>query len=244
MRRRWLLLVVAVAAMAATAGCTGTGGVSDQQLAQNATYDWGANAAANATVYVNATGGHYRAVVNVTGANKSTLTFAQRSELGGTNPIPISAVQFRYQNGTVVNASTIQVSQSSGAVTVTLPDERGQFAYTAPTGSRSFAVPVVLSKVSYEVVLPTSMRTDIPIVASVSPGGYERTVSGDRVHLHWSRVTAETVSVQYYLLRDVLLFGGLLALGALIAIGGVVYYRRQIRRLEREREEQGLDVRD
>jgi len=242
MRRRRLLATVAVAALVLSAGCTGGSGVSDQQLAQSATYDWGTNA--NATVAVNATGGQYQAVMNVTGANETTLRFARQSQLGGTNPISISAIQFRYPNGTVVNATSIQVSRSSSAVTVTLPSKRGQFAYTAPAGSRSLAVPVLLSNVSYEVVLPTSMRTDLPIIGSVSPGGYQQTVRNDRIHLHWSAVTANTIDVQYYLMRDVILFGGLLLLAGLIALGGVVYYRRQIRGLERDREESGLDFKE
>ncbi|GAD53200.1 hypothetical protein MBEHAL_1960 [Halarchaeum acidiphilum MH1-52-1] len=244
MRRRWLLLLVAVGLLAAGAGCMGTSTVSDQQLAQNATYDWNATAAQNASVVVNATGGQYQAVVNVTGANASSLRFSQQSQFTGESPVAIRAVQFRYSNGTVVNASAIDVSQSRDAVTVTTPAENGTFAYTAPMGDRSLDVPVVLSGHAHEVVLPAGMRVRIPVFGSVSPGGYERTIVHDRVHLHWNSVDAEALSVQFFLMRDVYLFGGLLGLAALVAVVGLIYYRLQIRRLERERAESGLDVRD
>ncbi|WP_435096950.1 DUF5803 family protein [Halarchaeum sp. P4] len=242
MRRRWLLVTLAVLALAAGAGCLGTGTVSDQQLQRNATYDWNATAAENATVHVNATGDEYQAVLNVSASNETELRFSQSSTFMGDSPVPIAAVQFRYPNGTVVNASAIGVSEDRDAVTVTLPGQRGQFAYTAPMGSRSLSVPAVLSDVSYEVVLPPGMRANVPIVGSVSPGGYERTVVDNRVHYHWDSVSANTVDVQFYLQRDIYIFAGLLALAALVALGGVVYFRIQIRRLEREREESGLDV--
>ncbi|GGL43490.1 hypothetical protein GCM10009037_28670 [Halarchaeum grantii] len=242
MRRRWLLVALAVVALAAGAGCLGSGTVSDQQLAQNATYDWNATEEANASVVVNATGGSYQAVLNVTGSNESELRFSQSSTFTGDQPVPIAAVQFRYPNGTVVNASAISVSEGRDAVTVTPPSENGTFAYTAPMGSRSLGVPVVLSGASHEVVLPDGMRANLPVFGQVSPSGYERTVVDDRTRLRWSSVDANQLSVRYYLERDVYLFAGLVALAALVAVGGVVYFRLQIRRLEREREESGLDV--
>ncbi|MBP2250874.1 hypothetical protein J2754_001191 [Halarchaeum solikamskense] len=244
MRRRWLLLLAAVGLLAVSAGCLGTSTVSDQQLNQNATYEWNATQAQNASAVVNATGGQYRAVLNVTGTNGSAMRFSQTSQFTGERPIPIRAIQFRYPNGTVVNATAIDVSQSRDAVTVTPPGDRGQFAYTAPMGDRSLDVPVVLPERSHEVILPAGMRVRVPVFGSVSPGGYERTIVDDRVHVRWDSVDAESLSLQFFLLRDVYLFAGLLALGGLVAVGGIVYYRRQIRRLERERAESGLDVRE
>lgn len=242
MRRRWLLVALAVVLLSASAGCMGQSAVSDQQLGQSASYDWGSPAAANATVAVNATGGHYRAVMNLTGRNETKLRFAQASQLGGTNPVSVSAIQFRYPNGTVVNASSIAVSQSNSAVTVTVPSKRGEFAYTAPMGGGSLSVPVVLSGASYDVVLPPSTRVDIPVFGTVSPGGYERTTSGDRTRLHWASVNADSIGVHFFLMRDVYLFGGLLAAAAILAVLVVAYFRYRIRQLERDREESGLDV--
>lgn len=244
MRRRWLLVLAAVGLLAVSAGCLGTSTVSDQQLNQNATYQWNATETQNASVVVNATGGQYQAVLNVTGTNQSEMRFSQSSQFTGESPIPVRAIQFRYPNGTIVNATAIPVSQSRDAVTVTPPADRGKFAYTAPMGDRSLTVPVVLPGRSHEVILPTGMRVRIPVFGSVSPGGYERTIVDDRVHVHWDAVNANSLSLQFFLMRDVYLFAGLLALGGLVAIAGVVYYRRQIRRLERDREESGLDVHD
>ncbi|MFB6078235.1 MAG: DUF5803 family protein [Halarchaeum sp.] len=240
MRRRWLLVAFAFVALAASAGCLGGGTVSDQQLAQNATYDWHANE----SVSVNATGSEYHAVLNVTGANRSELRFSQSNAFTGETPIQLSAIKFRYPNGTVVNASAIPVSESRDALTVTLPAQRGQFAYTAPTGSRSVTVPVVVSDVSYSVTLSAGMRVSVPLVSSVQPSGATATLAEGRVHLAWQSVSADEVYVKYYLERDVYIFGGLLALAALVALGGVVYFRRLIRGLERDRVESGLDVED
>jgi uncharacterized protein HemX len=50
--------------------------------------------------------------------------------------------------------------------------------------------------------------------------------------------------VSYYLARDLWIFGGVLALFLLVGIGGVAYYLLQIRQLERQREETGLDMGD
>lgn len=251
MRRRWLLAVLCVAALAASAGCTGTSTVSDSQLAQNATYGWGQNA----TVAVNVTDGQYRAVVNVTGANATQLQFSQSSQLGGSSPIAISALQFRYPNGTVVNASAFDVSQSNKAVTVKPPATAGELAYTAPAGGHSVSLPGIVSggshsvsipalvAGSYDVTLPAGMRVGLPVVSDVSPGGYRTVTTGDRVRVRWASVDAgSTVSVQYYRLRDLAIFGGLIGIALLAVVLVVVYFRLKIRRLEREREESGLDV--
>jgi nitrate reductase gamma subunit len=50
------------------------------------------------------------------------------------------------------------------------------------------------------------------------------------------------VSVRYYLQRDLYIFGGLLGLIIVVGIGGLLYRRRQIERLRKQRTEMGLDV--
>ncbi|WP_336036897.1 DUF5803 family protein [Halobacterium yunchengense] len=232
---RKLRLAVAVVALALLAGCLGGGPTpSDQQLAKNATYDWDTDA--DVTVVVE--GGKYQTVADVNGTQK--FRFAQSSGFGGRNPLFISAVQFRYPNGTVVGADRIDVASRDQRTVVELPADEGTFAYTANAGSRSATIPLDFEG-SHEVVLPGGMRVSFPLFGSVSPGGYEKTVEDNHVHLYWDSLSSATISVSYYLERDLLLFGGVVAVLSAAAIGGVVYYRLRIRRLQRERERSGLE---
>jgi len=238
-RRRLWVAALAVAALAVTAGCLGAGGgggPSDEQLAENATYEWDRDA----DVRVNVTGGQYAVVAAVD--NQSEVRFAQRGGFGGRNPLPISAVQFRYPNGTTVDSEGIDVSTRNSRTVVTFPEDNGTFAYTAPAGSRQVSVQVGFEG-SHELVLPPGMRVSFPVLGYVEPGGFERSVEGDnRVHATWESVDSGTIDARYYLQRDLVLFGGATGVLALAAVAGVVYYRLRIRRLEDEREAAGLDV--
>lgn len=232
---RKLKVAVAVAVLAVTAGCLGGGPTpSNQDLQEDADYDWDTDA--NVTVVVD--GETYRTVADVTETEKIRL--AQTSGFGGRNPLFISAVQFRYPNGTVVGADEIDVSSHNQRTVVELPAENGTFAYTANAGSRSATIPLDFEG-SHEVVLPAGMRVSFPLFGNVDPGGYEKTVEDNRVHLRWDSLSSATIDVEYYLERDLMLFGGIIAVLTALAIGGVVYYRLRIRRLEREREQAGLD---
>ena len=78
----------------------------------------------------------------------------------------------------------------------------------------------------------------------MSPGNYEteRDAQG-RVHVVWAEpVTADTVSIRFYLQRDLYIFGGIVALVGAVGGGGLFYYRRQIDRLRQQRLEMGIDV--
>jgi hypothetical protein len=234
-----LKVALGVLALVALAGCAGTGlggspAPSDEQLAENATYDW----SHDADVTLNVTGGEYKTVADVNGSERVRL--ASTSGFAARNPVSISAVQFRYENGTVVGADAIDVSTRDQRTVVDLPAANGTFAYTGSAGTRSVNAPLDFEG-SHEVVLPPGMRVSFPVFGDVSPGGYEQSVEDNRVHLQWSSLSSATVSVDYYLVRDLYIFGGLLGALSLVAVGGVVYYRLRIRRLEREREEAGLD---
>lgn len=232
-------LAVGVLLLAVLAGCAGTGlggtpAPSDEQLEENATYDWDRDA----DVTVNVTGEQYQTVADVNGTDRVRL--ASTSGFGGRNPLPISAVQFRYENGTVAGADAIDVSTQNQRTVVDLPAENGTFAYTAPAGSRSVNAPLDFEG-SHEVVLPPGMRVSFPVFGDVSPGGYEKSVEDNRVHLRWDSLSGATVSAEYYLQRDLQIFGAVLGVLGVLTVGGVVYYRLRIRRLEREREQAGLD---
>ncbi|MCG1002647.1 MULTISPECIES: DUF5803 family protein [Halobacterium] len=235
-RRKVALGVLALVALAGCAG-TGLGGApapSDEQLAQNATYNWNSDA----DVTLNVTGQQYKTVATVNGTERVRL--ASTSGFAGRNPVQISAVQFRYENGTVVAADAIDVSTRNQRTVVDLPAANGTFAYTGTAGARSVNAPLDFEG-SHEVVLPAGMRASFPIFGDISPGGYETSVEDNRVHVRWSSLSNATVSAEYYLVRDLYIFAGLIGVLSLAAVGGVIYYRLRIRRLEREREEAGLD---
>ncbi|MFC3478954.1 DUF5803 family protein [Halobacterium litoreum] len=234
---RKLLVAVAVAALAVSAGCLGAGGggPSQQQLEQNATYDW----QKDTDVAIDVGGGEYRVVATVD--NQSEVRLARNTGFGGRNALSISAVQFRYENGTQVGADAIDVSTRNSRTIVTFPASNGTFAYSANAGGRSVTVPVGFEG-SHELVLPSGMRVSVPVFGVVEPSGWQKTVEDNRVHVRWESLDGGTIDAKYYLQRDLLLFGGITGALTVVALLGVVYYRLQIRRLEDEREQAGLDV--
>lgn len=231
-----LKLAAGVLLLAVLAGCLGGGPTpSESDLAENATYDWDTDA--DVTVVVE--GEEYRTVADVEETEKVRL--ARTSGFGGRNPLFISAVKFRYPNGTVVGSDAIDVKSHDQRTVVTLPAENGTFAYTANAGTRSATIPLDFEG-SHEVVLPQAMRVWFPLFGSVDPGGYDKTVEDNRVHLEWDSLENATIDVEFYLVRDLYLFGGTIGVLTLAALGGVAYYRLRIQRLEEEREQAGLDL--
>ena len=228
--------VLAVLGLVVLAGCTG-GVVNEEDLAAEASYDWDTDASAT----INVTGSEYRAVMVL--ENQSTVELYRVAEIGGEEPLAIRAIQFRYPNGTVVNASSIEVEEADSRTIVELPASNGMFAYSTRSASGDLLVPVAVNG-SHEVILPPGTRIDVPIIGVAEPRGYESTVVGDRVHLYWDSMDSDTITVSYYLERDLYLFGGLIGLVVFIAGAGWLYFRYQLRGLEAERADAGLDVED
>lgn len=227
---RRLAAVAALVALAMLAGCGG-GGIDRAALSENATYDW--NTTANATYDVS-DDGEFTAVLNL--QNRSSVAAYQYDRFGDETPMQLSAVKFRYRNGTVVDAAALTVETDSGRTVVQAPRSNGTLAFTASHGSKRFVVPTAVSG-SHVVSLPSGMRVSVPLFGHVRPGGYETTLSDDRVRIRWDDVEAgTTIDVQYYLGRDVYIFLGLVSVLFGIAVAGVIRFRLQIRRLERERE--------
>jgi hypothetical protein len=223
MRRR-ALIGLAVVALALTAGCFG-GGVDEEALAEDRSYDW--NTSADVTVDVGSD--EYKAVFEV--RNGDTLEVYRLDQIGGEQPVPIRGVRFRYPNGTVVGPERIGVEQDGDRTVLSPPGNSGQLAYSAPTLPKRFAIPVLVEG-SYEVILPAETRVTGFLLGSVSPGSYERTIQDDRVHLRWTDTPSNQIQLEYYLVRDRYIFYGLVALLAVLAVAGVIYYRLQIRSLE------------
>lgn len=242
MKRRLALLALLVASVALT-GCAGLFGPDEpdqERLGGNASYDW----ETNATVSITVNRSSFEGVYDLT--NQSSLTVYRRGELGEEHRLPISALRYRYENGTVVeysnDSSVLTVTPTSDRVTIDVPNgTTGQIAFTAPRHGKRFTTQVFLQG-SHAVTLPPNARVGIPLLSQVSPRGYETDVDGDRMTIRWENVTSQRLSVRYYLQRDLLLFAGVVGVSTLVGSSGALYYYYQIRRLKRRREEHGLDV--
>jgi len=223
---RRLLAVAALALLVASAGCSalmpGGGEVDRAKLAQNATYDWDTRA----DVTLNVTSDHYYAVYRV--ENRSTLAFSGFERLNERRPLEIEAIAFQYPNGTVVGADAMAAEANDTHVAVTLPAERGRFAYRVPTRGKELHL-ATAAQGSYEVILPPNTRVRYPLLGRVDPGGYETSMQDGRVHVTWDEVTDDRVTVRYYLVRDFWIFAGLVLVGALAAVVGLTYFWLQLR---------------
>jgi hypothetical protein len=215
----------------------GSGEISEDRISQNATYEWDTSA----DVTLNVTSGEYHAIYDF--SNRSQLDVHQVESLGEEQPVEVAAVQFRYPNGTVVKLDQGHVEKKNSKTVITPPADTGKLAYTASHRGKSFTQPVYVEG-SYEVVLPPGMRVGNFLLSQVRPDAdrTELVAETGRVHIHWAEVTTDSIVVRYYLARDLTIFAGLIAVGVVVAILGLAYYRLQIRQLEREREEMGLDV--
>jgi hypothetical protein len=245
MNRRHLLAAGCLALLALTAGCFGPGAISSEQLDQDPAepYQWDTDRDVHIAVQTNSA---FRAVYNVSGSGESIELF-RRDGFGGRNPLDVRAVRYRYPNGTVITGSELEargggIDRSRETVTVTFPgDEGGKLAFTAGATPKRFSLPVFVEG-SYEVVLPPNRRVDIPVFGSVSPRGSTAEVVDGQTHIRWEEVTSRGVTVQYYLQRDIPIFGAIAAVSLVIGLGGAYYYKRQIDQLREMREEMGLDV--
>lgn len=243
---RRLRVAVAVVLLALTAGCLGGGSISDARLDERppAPYEWDAGEDAHITVTENA---RFQAVYRVNG---SSLELYRSDGFGGRNAIPVSALRYRYPDGTVINGSRLDergggVDRSRNEVNVTVPAdaEGGKVAFTSASTPKRFSLPVFVEG-SHVVVLPPNRDVAFPIFGSVSPAAdsVERTAD-DRVRIRWNELsTNRNVVVQFYLERDLRIFAGIVAVTLVVGLGGLYRYRRQIERLREQREELGLDV--
>ncbi|MFB6194998.1 MAG: DUF5803 family protein [Haloplanus sp.] len=249
MNRRHLLPALGLVFLLLTSGCAGLFGgqpISDDRLDEKppSPYAWDSDVDAHITV---TGGGQFQAVYRL---DRTSMELFRRDGFGGRNAIPVSAVRYRYPNGTVITGTGIverggSIDRSRSRVSITLPpgapDAGGRLAFTSSSTPKRFGLPTFVNG-SYAVVLPPGRRVSVFPFGKVHPSGYEVEPVGDRRVIRWDSVEAEAISVQYYLQRDLYIFGGAAVVLAVVGLGGVLYYRRRIEALREQREELGLDV--
>ncbi len=247
MNRRLALAVLAVALLALTAGClawaTGGGEVDDEVLDREPAepYEWETDRDAHLSLH---TADEVQAVYRV--EEGQTLRLYQSTGLGTEGPLDISAVRFQDEDGTQINGTELRdsedgdVDQTPDEVYVTAPAD-GQLAFSAGATPRRLALPVFVEG-SYEVVLPEDYRMDFFLFSNTAPRGGQTEIIDNRVHITWEEVTGGTIVAQYYLERDLYIFGGAVVILSAVAVGGLYYYRRQIDRLHDVRVSMGLDT--
>lgn len=240
--RRHVLALGLLALLVALAGCsaiTGGGDPDEETLVGNGTYDWETDA--NATIEVNQTS--FTGIYNL--ENRTSIDLYQEDGLGQEHALDISVLRFRYANGTVVTVrnSSMDVERGGGRTTVTLPGNvTGQLGFTAERFGKTFAIPTYIEG-TYDVTIPRGTRVGIPLLGQVNPGGFSTNIRDDgRMMVSWDDVESDSIRISWYLQRDVYIFGTIVIVGIAFAIGGSLYYWRQIKQLEARREEVGLDV--
>lgn len=239
MRRR-LLAAVLVLSLAALAGCAsflGGGQPDSEELNASGNYDW--DTPANTTY--NVTRSQFTAVIR---PNGTSVVVYRTDEIGTDEPMPLRALQFRYPDGTVVtaNATGLSARNEGQRTNISVPQSEGQVAFTAPRpNAKRFAMPVFVED-SHAVILPPRARVGIPLLSNVNPGNYNTSVTDNRMTVQWGSVERGPVVTRYYLQRDILLFGGIASILAVVGLVGGVYYLYQIRTLRRRREDIGIDV--
>ncbi len=234
MNRRLFLAIGCLAILVLLSGCLG-GATSEDGLAADAEYDWDTDA----TVTLDLSEGSYTTVIQLEDVDEFRIY--QSTRYGTEHPVGVRAVQFRYPNGTVVDADHIGVRETRNSVYIEPPAPNGTIAYTASKQSNEFTSPVLKSG-DWEIILPDGHRVDNIVLGTVRPGGYEAELVDDRVHLRWDELSSGTIRIQHYFARDLYLFAGLVVAAAIAGAIGIGYVYRQIKALRREREELGLDM--
>ncbi|RRJ33138.1 DUF5803 family protein [Halocatena pleomorpha] len=214
-------------------------GLGEQTDSENITYDW--NTSTNATLTLQSE--QYQSVYDL---ENDKLELYTHGPLGSERTLDVRAVKYRYSNETVVTTDhpDLSVEKSNSRTIVQAPNGDGQIAFVTDKSPKSITTPVFLEsdKPSYEIVLPRNMDIAAPIIGTASPGGYETSTEDGRVHIVWDAVSSSSVSVRYYLVRDLYILGAVLGIGLLGGLAGVGYYLFQIRRLKRLRQRMEVDA--
>lgn len=241
MNRRALALV-AFAALVFLSGCTtffGGGEIDEEDLLGDQEYDWDGNA--TATYDLSVSSDSYAAVVEL--RNQSSLEVYRSTLVRGDRSVDVADLKFQFENGTVVNATHpgLTATEGSDETEIGVPASNGSVAWTAARGGKSWSTPVYVEG-SHQVHMPESTRVGIPLLSQTSPSPDRSTVEGDQMTLYWEEPDSSSISIRYYLVRDLYIFGSIAALALVLGGGGLIYYLKEIRAARKKREEIGLDI--
>ncbi|SIR73866.1 DUF5803 family protein [Natronorubrum thiooxidans] len=242
MNRRLVFAVLVVGLLVVGAGCSAfSGGIPDEDLDREQEYDDLRDSDADVAIDIEegslTSNGEFRAVYDLEDTDELSL---YRSNIYSDQALEIHSVRYWYPNGTEVTGSELDIEQGDTSTDVRVPDGNGTVAFSGEAGRKTFSLPAYVEG-SYEITIPEDHRTSNFLFGDVTPSGYEREIVDDQERLTWDEVDS-TISLRYYLTRDIPLFIGLVATVAVIGGAGAAYYYRQVKRLRKQREEMGLDV--
>ncbi len=198
-------------------------------------YRWNTNASAS----VNITDGTYQTVLTL--ENRTNVSLFGPGEFGGKAALPVEAVAYRYPNGTVANASVLSVEEIDERTVISAPEPGGQVAYTAQVRSSELYLSVAVNG-THAVTLPPGAEIGFPIIGGATPRGYTVERGADRLTVTWENPDSQLVTVDYYQERNLYLFGFLIAGALLVAAGGFLYFRSQLRVLAARRGDLGPET--
>lgn len=247
-RLRQLAAIGLLVLLTAGAGCMGMFGPGSDDFSvkpETVQYDWNTSA----DVTLNLSSDRYRSVYKLDQRQIEVYTLGT---LADEKPLDVAALKYQYSNGTVITANASQsdsfyVKKSDSRTTIHVPSPDGKIAFIARKPPKSISKPVFVDPKkgenrSYEVILPPDTGASIPLLSDIRPGGYETTEINNRVHITWNSIESESISIRYYLQRDLLIFGSIGAILGVVGLVGIGYYLFQIRKLSQLRKEIGLDV--
>jgi hypothetical protein len=237
MNRR-ALAIAGLVALVFLSGCSTFSGGGQDDLLNNQTYQWETNS--TATYNLSVASDEYTAVVAI--ENQTTLSVYRSTAFRGDQSLSVESLQFRFENGTVVNAThtNLTASEKSDKTKLGLPARNGTVAWTSPRDGKQWSTPVFVEG-RHKVILPESTRVGIPFLSQTSPNTDRSTLEDDQMTLLWED-PSDSISVRYYLVRDLYIFGSIAVVVILIGLGGTLYYLRQIRAARQKREDVGLEM--
>ena len=237
--------VIMLVLMLALGGCLSMGGPVDSDRldrAPPAPYHWTSDAAVHATVQAD---DRVQVVVQPSGEE---IRLAFDDEVAGERSVPIGAVRAQLTNGTVLTGSQLRaagatITETREATTIQLAADTQITAvgFTMDSRRNQLLLPPIREG-AHVVVLPAGRQVELPIVGQVRPRADSASLlRDDQVELRWEDLASRSIAIRYYQDRDLVLFGGLIAIASAVLIGGLVYFRREVMQLQRRRE--GVDER-
>jgi hypothetical protein len=247
--RRFALAAAAIALLAVSAGClgyaTGGGEVTNETLDAEPPreYDFDTDRDAAFELSTDAT---YTVVYAV--GDREELRLYRQTPYAGDQPLEFEAFRYQYPDGEVITGSEFrarggEIERTTDETWIRFADDmaNGNAAFSGAGSPRRFTTRAYVEG-SYAVTLPPGFSTEFPIVGHVSPADHTVETVGDRDRVVWDEVTSGSVVVQSYREGDLVVFGVILLIGAVAAVAGTLYFRRQLEALRERRRDLGLGV--